>query len=285
MNRRHRPLPSPTRHPSGSRQAKRAHAHPARHPGLPPSLGRRTVTTWTTHDSAGVPVGWVSRLTWELQPRPAIFDAPPAAPEPFRGIVLSNHYPTEPPTTYTAEEARILCPLSGVPKHYRRQHQNGAIHIFVSSVRTVGCRLPVRNTISSRVIYPYGDRLRSDLGNIWLLLPTPIGLFFAALKFLGFLPDDQNVHINKRLGTHVMERPLVPAEVVGIRCGSVAKARRLVCASPLTATPATARCFITPEMEEVRVNGWRVLIQLDSLGVTFRRVEDLLHPAVYGPNI
>ena len=34
-------------------------------------------------------------------------------------------------------------------------------------------------------------------------------------------------------------------------------------------------------MEEVRVNGWRFLIQLDSLGVTLRRVEDLLHPVVY----
>ncbi|KAH6930026.1 hypothetical protein HPB50_008097 [Hyalomma asiaticum] len=90
--------------------------------------GHLTIATWTILDLAGSPVGWASRLPWELQPRPAIGDPPATAPEPFRGRLLTEQYPSEPMATYTPEEARLLCPTCGVPEIHRRQHQNGALH-------------------------------------------------------------------------------------------------------------------------------------------------------------
>ncbi|KAH6928270.1 hypothetical protein HPB50_013769 [Hyalomma asiaticum] len=50
-------------------------------------------------------LGWFPRrlgiaaAPWELQPRPAIGDPPAAAPEPFRGNILTERYPSEPLAT------------------------------------------------------------------------------------------------------------------------------------------------------------------------------------------
>ncbi|KAH6933124.1 hypothetical protein HPB50_012320 [Hyalomma asiaticum] len=88
-----------------------------RHERRTPAGGRRTIATWTILDSAGSPVGWASRLPWELQHRPAIGDPPAAAPEPFRGNLLTERCPSEPLATYTPEEARLLCPIVEYPKY------------------------------------------------------------------------------------------------------------------------------------------------------------------------
>ncbi|KAH6935211.1 hypothetical protein HPB50_004780 [Hyalomma asiaticum] len=118
------------------------------------SCGRRTIATWTILDPAGSPVGWASRLPWELQPRPAIGDPPAAAPEPFRGNLLTERYPTEPLATYTPEEARLLCPTCGVPEIHRRQHQNGALS--PNSPRRRFKSLPVQPPGGRLAYYPRG---------------------------------------------------------------------------------------------------------------------------------
>ncbi|KAH6919450.1 hypothetical protein HPB50_029562 [Hyalomma asiaticum] len=73
-------------------------------------------------------------------PRPAVGDPPAAAPEPFRGNLLTERYPSEPLATYTPEEARLLCPTCGVPEIHRRQHQNGALHRTRLAAASSPCR-------------------------------------------------------------------------------------------------------------------------------------------------
>ncbi|KAH8033303.1 hypothetical protein HPB51_009414 [Rhipicephalus microplus] len=73
-------------------------------------------------------MAWSSRLRWELQPRPLLGNPPLEAPEPFRGLLLSDRRPTEPPQHYTAEESRILCPICRVPEISRHAHQDGSLH-------------------------------------------------------------------------------------------------------------------------------------------------------------
>ncbi|KAH9379864.1 hypothetical protein HPB48_000859 [Haemaphysalis longicornis] len=82
----------------------------------PPTL--RTVATWTAME-ADRSVGWVSRLPWELQPRPERGD--PAADVPDR-------HPQEPPSIYTAEELRRLGPYCRVPQIHVPTHLAGALH-------------------------------------------------------------------------------------------------------------------------------------------------------------
>lgn len=91
-----------------------------RHQRRTPASGHRTIASWAVLDSAGSPVGRASRLPWELQPRPVIGDPAAAAPEPFRGYILTERNPSEPLATYTPEEARLVCPTCGVPKIHRR---------------------------------------------------------------------------------------------------------------------------------------------------------------------
>ncbi|KAH7938793.1 hypothetical protein HPB52_000347 [Rhipicephalus sanguineus] len=118
---------SPTRRASGSWRANQAHPYPPHYPRLPYSPVRRTVATGTALETAGVAIAWGPRLCWELQTRPAISNAPLAAQEPYRALLLSDGYLTELPAAYTLVEAHRLCPLCGVPENHRRQHQNGAL--------------------------------------------------------------------------------------------------------------------------------------------------------------
>ncbi|KAH7938156.1 hypothetical protein HPB49_020975 [Dermacentor silvarum] len=55
-----------------------------------PPVARRTVAIWTVMDSLKTSIGWVSRLPWELQPRPLIGESPELVPEPFRGLSSPN---------------------------------------------------------------------------------------------------------------------------------------------------------------------------------------------------
>ncbi|KAH7944526.1 hypothetical protein HPB52_021118 [Rhipicephalus sanguineus] len=64
----------------------------------------------------------------QIEPRPLLGDPPLDAPEPFRGLLLSDRYPIEPPQPYTAEKTRILCPLCRVPEISRSAHQDGSLH-------------------------------------------------------------------------------------------------------------------------------------------------------------
>ncbi|KAH6929248.1 hypothetical protein HPB50_025215 [Hyalomma asiaticum] len=139
MNRGQRPFYGPARHWTRPYPLASECPH-TRHQRRTPAGGRRTIATWTILDPAGSPVGWASRLPWELQPRPAIGDPPAAAPEPFRGNLLTERYPSEPLATYTSEEARLLCPTCGVPEIHRRQHQNGALHRTRLAAASSPCR-------------------------------------------------------------------------------------------------------------------------------------------------
>ncbi|KAH7984187.1 hypothetical protein HPB52_017840 [Rhipicephalus sanguineus] len=102
--------------------------------GLPLFVGlvtrhREAVSARSQHgDSTDRPVAWTSRLPWGIQPRPLLGDPPLDAPEPFRGLLLSDRHPIEPSQPYTAEETRILCPLCRVPEISRRAHQDGPLH-------------------------------------------------------------------------------------------------------------------------------------------------------------
>ncbi|KAH7982842.1 hypothetical protein HPB52_018969 [Rhipicephalus sanguineus] len=115
---------------SHSRSAPWEDRSPAvRGPCYPPSRGRvRAVATWTVLDSTDHPVAWTLRLPWEIQPRPLLGEPPLDAPEPFRGLLLSDRHLMEPPQPYTAEETRILCPICRVPEISRRAHQDGSLH-------------------------------------------------------------------------------------------------------------------------------------------------------------
>ncbi|KAH9371075.1 hypothetical protein HPB48_013174 [Haemaphysalis longicornis] len=122
-----RNLPGPSRGWGHS-----AYAQARFHPWLPraprhrpPTL--RTVATWTVVE-ADRSVGWVSRLPWELQPRPERGDPAADIPEPFRGRLLSDRHPQEPPSIYTAEELRRLCPYCRVPQIHVPTHLAGALH-------------------------------------------------------------------------------------------------------------------------------------------------------------
>ncbi|KAL1477034.1 hypothetical protein MTO96_036075 [Rhipicephalus appendiculatus] len=74
------------------------------------------------------PVAWTSRLHWVLHPRLLLGDPPLDAPEPFRGLLLLDRHPIEPPQPYTAQETRILCPICRVLEISRRTHQDGSLH-------------------------------------------------------------------------------------------------------------------------------------------------------------
>ncbi|KAH7960368.1 hypothetical protein HPB49_018971 [Dermacentor silvarum] len=89
------------------------YAHPSRR-SLPG--GRFTVTIWTALDHTNSSVGSVSRLHWELQPRPLIRDSPKLVPDPFQGLFLRERYPSEQPPIYTPEETHILCSLCRIPE-------------------------------------------------------------------------------------------------------------------------------------------------------------------------
>ncbi|KAH7933840.1 hypothetical protein HPB49_018024 [Dermacentor silvarum] len=71
-------------------------------------------------DSMNTSIGWVSRLPWELQPRPLIGDSPELVPEPFRGLLLSERYPSEqPPCLYARGSPHPLSPpprAGGLPE-------------------------------------------------------------------------------------------------------------------------------------------------------------------------
>ncbi|KAH7931840.1 hypothetical protein HPB52_025232 [Rhipicephalus sanguineus] len=114
-----------------------------RGPRYPPSRGRvRTVATWTVLDSTDRPVAWTSRLPWEIQPRPLLGDPPLDAPEPFRGLLLSDRHPIEPSQPYTAKETRILCRVSEIS---RRAHQDGSLHrsrLLAATIRDTILRPP-----------------------------------------------------------------------------------------------------------------------------------------------
>lgn len=123
-----RNLPGPSRgwgHPG--------YARAGFHPWLPRASRRRppstlrTVATWTVVE-ADRSVGWVSRLPWELQPRPERGDPAADVPEPFRGRLLSDRHPQEPPSFYTAGELRLLCPYCRVPQIHLPTHLAGALH-------------------------------------------------------------------------------------------------------------------------------------------------------------
>ncbi|KAH6940797.1 hypothetical protein HPB50_006872 [Hyalomma asiaticum] len=86
------------------------------------------------------PLHWAHRNRLKLQSRPAIGDPLAAAPEPFRGNLITERYPSEPLDTYTPEEARLLCPTCEVPEIHRRQHQNGALHQIRLAAASSPCR-------------------------------------------------------------------------------------------------------------------------------------------------
>ncbi|KAL1466934.1 hypothetical protein MTO96_000534 [Rhipicephalus appendiculatus] len=48
--------------------------------------------------------------------------------ETFRGLLLSDRNPVEPPQPYTADETRIVCPIGRVPEISRRAHHDGSLH-------------------------------------------------------------------------------------------------------------------------------------------------------------
>ncbi|KAH6945641.1 hypothetical protein HPB50_009361 [Hyalomma asiaticum] len=151
MNRGHRPFYGPARH--WTRPYPPASECPHnRHQRRTPAGGHRTIATWTILDSAGSPVGWASRLPWELQPRPAIGDPPAAASESFRGNLLTERYPLEPLATYTPEEARLLGPTCGEPEIHRRQHQNGAVHQTRVAATASHCRSSLQASASRTAI-------------------------------------------------------------------------------------------------------------------------------------
>ncbi|KAH9372389.1 hypothetical protein HPB48_006681 [Haemaphysalis longicornis] len=77
---------------------------------------------------ADLTVGWLSRLPWELQPRPERGDPAADVREPFRGRLLSDRHPQEPPFFYTAEELRHLCPYCRVTQIHLPEHLAGALH-------------------------------------------------------------------------------------------------------------------------------------------------------------
>ncbi|KAL1477280.1 hypothetical protein MTO96_035862 [Rhipicephalus appendiculatus] len=116
MHRTRRPSPTSSRG-SRSRSAPCDRSYAVRGPRHPPPRGLlRIVATWTVLGSADRSVAWTARLPWGLKPRPVQGDPPLDAPEPFRGHLLSDSHPTEPPQFYTTEETRILCPISRVPE-------------------------------------------------------------------------------------------------------------------------------------------------------------------------
>ncbi|KAH7937129.1 hypothetical protein HPB49_008004 [Dermacentor silvarum] len=74
------------------------------------------VATWTALDSTNNSIGWVSRLPWELPPRPLIGDSPELVPEPFLGLCSPS----------AIQPSRLLStrprkPASSVPYAARRR--------------------------------------------------------------------------------------------------------------------------------------------------------------------
>ncbi|KAH7945839.1 hypothetical protein HPB49_016309 [Dermacentor silvarum] len=119
-----------------------------------PPTGHRTLTTWTVMDFINTSVGWVSRLPWELQPRPLIGDSPELVPEPFRGRLLCERFPSERPPVYTPEEARILCPLCRVLEISRRAHHAGSLHrarLAAAVLYQPGLQPPVPDTVEAAI--------------------------------------------------------------------------------------------------------------------------------------
>ncbi|KAH7938342.1 hypothetical protein HPB49_022629 [Dermacentor silvarum] len=119
-----------------------------------PLAGRRTVATWTVMDPMNTSVEWVSRLPWELQPRPLIGDSPGLVPEPFRGRLLSKRFPSERPPLYTPEEARILCSPCRVPEISQRAHHAGSLHgarLAAAAMYQPGLQPPVPGTVEAAI--------------------------------------------------------------------------------------------------------------------------------------
>ncbi|KAH7965239.1 hypothetical protein HPB49_004999 [Dermacentor silvarum] len=99
-------------------------------------------------------VGRVARLPWELQPRPLIGDAPELVPEPFRGLLLTERYPSEQPPFCTLGEARIVCPLCRVAEIFWCVHQAEYLHqarLAASALCNPGLQPPVPGTVEAAV--------------------------------------------------------------------------------------------------------------------------------------
>ncbi|KAH9372247.1 hypothetical protein HPB48_000747 [Haemaphysalis longicornis] len=122
-----RNLPGPSRGWGHS-----AYAQARFHPWLPraprhrpPTL--RTVATWTVVE-ADRSVGWVSRLPENSSPVLNVAIPRPISQSLFRGRLLSDRHPQEPPSIYTAKELRRLCPYCRVPQIHVPTHLAGALH-------------------------------------------------------------------------------------------------------------------------------------------------------------
>lgn len=92
-----------------------------------PPRPTRCIATWTVV-AGGYPVSWASRSRWAAQHRPLRGTDLARVPAPFSGLTLQERHPSDPLAPLTPDEARLLCPLCGVPEFHRAAHRRGPLH-------------------------------------------------------------------------------------------------------------------------------------------------------------
>ncbi|XP_064469873.1 uncharacterized protein LOC135384605 [Ornithodoros turicata] len=125
------------------RSATRSTRLPRRGSRTAPSAGptpratpsHHSVATWTVQVGEE-PVCFVSSRRWRDQPRPLRGGASETVAATFRGHLLSDRHPSEPPAVYTEEETARLCGTCGGLVIHRTTHELGDRHRTALATRT-----------------------------------------------------------------------------------------------------------------------------------------------------